>query len=126
MIKTFKRPVFINLFKIRLPIAGILSIAHRIAGIVIFLSLPFWLYLLDLSLLSENGFHQAKDILRSNWLLPVYLVLLWSVIHHLLAGIRYLLLDMDIGIEKPFYRASALSILLAAPIITLIIMGAML
>ena len=120
MINNKKRPVFLNLFQIRLPVAGIMSIAHRIAGVLLFISIPFWLYLLDLSLSSETGYAQAGDILRSSWLLPLYVLLLWAIMHHLLAGIRYLLLDVDIAIEKPAYRKTALTVLIAAPVIVLL------
>ena len=120
MIDNKKRPVFLNLIQIRLPIAGIVSIAHRIAGVLLFVSLPFWLYLLDLSLSSETEYRQAAEYLQSNWLLPLYAFLFWAVIHHLLAGIRYLLLDIDIAIEKPAYRNTALTVLIAAPVIVLL------
>lgn len=123
MIKTKQRPVFINLFQIKLPIAGIMSIGHRIAGVLIILSLPFWLYLLDLSLTSEAGFAEARAFLQSVWLLPVYLGLAWALMHHLLAGIRYLLLDIDIGVEKPYFRQTALAVLVIAPVIMLLIWG---
>lgn len=115
-----KRPVYLNLMQIRLPVAGVMSIAHRIAGVLLFVSLPFWLYLLDLSLVSVDGFNRASDLLHSDWLLPVYLLLFWAVMHHLLAGIRYLLLDVDVGIDKPVYRYSALTVLIVAPVIVLL------
>lgn len=126
MINNNKRPVFLNLFQIRLPIAGVMSIAHRIAGVLMFLSLPFWLYLLELSLASAEGYARAVSLLGSNWLLPVYALLFWAVMHHLLAGIRYLLLDVDIAIEKPLYRTTALSVLIAAPVIVLLTLAVVL
>lgn len=126
MIDNKKRPVFLNLIQIRLPIAGIMSIAHRIAGVLLFVSLPFWLYLLDLSLTSESGYQQAAAFIHSNWLMPFYILLFWSIIHHLLAGVRYLLLDVDIAIEKPAYRKTALFVLIAAPVIVLLTLLVML
>ena len=116
------RPVFLNLFQIRLPIAGIMSIAHRISGVLMFLSIPFALYLLEQSLASADGYANVMAMLDSFWLLPVYAVLLWSLFHHLLAGIRYLLVDIDIGVLKPAYRKTALTVLLAAPLIVLILL----
>lgn len=117
-----KRPVFLNLFQIKLPVAGVMSIAHRIAGVLMFLSFPLWLYLLDLSLSSASGYQRAVELLHSLWLLPVIAVLLWAVLHHLLAGVRYLLLDIDLGIEKPHFQQSALAVLVAAPVLTLLIL----
>lgn len=121
MISNNNRPVFLNLLQIRLPVAGVMSIAHRIAGALMFVSLPFWLYLLQLSMDSPQGYAQALAILGSAWLMPFYLLLLWSLFHHLLAGVRYLLLDIDIGIDKPDFRKTALTVLIAAPVIVLLI-----
>ena len=120
MIKNKNNPVFLNLFQIHLPVAGVMSIAHRIAGVLLFVSIPFWLYLLNMSLMSPEGYDQALQILKSAWLLPVNLILLWAAMHHLLAGIRYLLLDIDIAIEKPFYRLTALAVIVMAPAIVLL------
>jgi len=123
MITRNKRPVFINLFQIKLPVAGVMSIAHRAAGVLMFVSIPFWLYVLELSLKSPEGFAKAAGIMHSNWLMPVYLLLLWSLFHHLLAGIRYLLLDIDIGVEKPLFRQTAMTVLVAAPVLVLLILA---
>lgn len=120
MIKNKNNPVFLNLFQIHLPVAGVMSIAHRIAGVLLFISIPFWLYLLNMSLMSPEGYARALQTLQSAWLLPVNLILLWAVMHHLLAGIRYLLLDIDIAIEKPFYRLTALAVMVMAPVIVLL------
>ncbi len=122
MISQSKRPVFINLFQIKLPVAGVMSIAHRIAGVLMFVSLPFWLYVLQLSLQSPQGFESAAEIVQYNWLKPFYLLLLWSLFHHLLAGIRYLLLDIDIGVEKPLFRHTAMMVMAGAPVVVLLIL----
>ncbi len=94
------RPFFLNLIKIRLPITGFVSIFHRISGLLLFLAIPFSVYLLDLSLSSKSGFNKAVDILNNTCLQLISLLLLWSIVHHVIAGIRFLLLDFDIGIEK--------------------------
>jgi len=117
-----KHPVFLNLFQIHLPVAGVMSIAHRIAGVLLFIAIPFWLYLLEMSLISSDGYTRAVQILNSTWLLPLNLLLLWAVMHHLLAGIRYLLLDIDVAIEKPFYRLTAMAVMVMAPTIVLLIL----
>lgn len=100
MASTDNRPFFLNLLKIHLPVTGFVSILHRISGLLLFLAIPFSVYLLELSLQGQAGFVQAADILH----LPVVqlglLILLWSIIHHLFAGIRFLLTDFDIGLEK--------------------------
>ena len=124
MINANKRPVFLNLLQIKLPIAGIMSIGHRIAGVVMFFSLPLWLYLLQQSLQSEQSFQQTLAWLSGPLLQLILFLLLWATVHHLLAGIRYLLLDIDIGIDKPVYKNTARTVLFASPVISLLIFGA--
>ena len=125
MLQTAKRPKYLNLVRIRLPIPGIVSIAHRISGVLMFLALPFSVYLLHLSASGEAGFVRTGEILQ---LLPVKLFLLviaWSVYHHLFAGIRYLLIDMDVGVDKPAARASAVIVFilgLLAALVTLVLL----
>ena len=124
MLKANKRPVFLNLLQIKLPVAGIMSIGHRIAGVLLFFSLPLWLYLLQQSLHSEQSFQQVQQWLSGSVIKLVMFVLLWATMHHLLAGIRYLLLDIDIGIDKPVYKKTAYAVLIASPVISLLILGA--
>ena len=94
------RPFFLNLVKIRLPVTGFVSIFHRISGLLLFLAIPFSVYLLDISLQGEAGFQQASDILNVPIIQLACVILLWSILHHLIAGIRFLLTDFDIGLEK--------------------------
>lgn len=94
------RPFYLNLIKIHLPIPGVVSIFHRISGILMFLAIPVAVYLLDVSLQGTQGFQQASDILSQPLFKLILLVLLWSIIHHFFAGIRFLLIDFDIGLEK--------------------------
>jgi succinate dehydrogenase / fumarate reductase cytochrome b subunit len=100
MAVTDNRPFFLNLVKIHLPVTGFVSIFHRISGLLLFLAVPFSVYLLDISLQGEAGFIKAADILHMPLVQLVSLLLLWSIVHHLLAGIRFLLTDFDIGLEK--------------------------
>ena len=73
------RPVYLNLIKIRLPVAGMVSLAHRGTGILLFLALPFAVYLLDLSLESQQAFETVQQILRQPILILVQFLLLWSL-----------------------------------------------
>jgi len=106
------RPRFRNLnfpllLTYRLPPAGVVSIMHRISGAALFLALPFLLWLLDLSLMSELSFERLRE-LASGWFVKlVLLFLIWAFFHHLVAGIRYLLLDLHIGIDRKSSRTSA-------------------
>ena len=110
---TDQRPVYLNLIKIRLPLPGIISFAHRITGVVLFLSLPFAVYLLDLSIESEQSFAKVQQILKQPVMLYVQILLLWSLAHHFFAGIRFLLIDAEIGVEKSQARLASWLVLLA-------------
>lgn len=94
------RPFFLNLVKIRLPVTGFVSIFHRISGLLLFLAIPFSVYLLDLSLQGDSGFNKAIDVLNIPLIKVASVILLWSILHHFIAGIRFLLTDFDIGLEK--------------------------
>ena len=108
-----KRPVYLNLFKIRLPSTGIVSFAHRVSGFLLFLAIPFSIYLLDLSVTSQQYFEDVTQLLQHPLLQIVLLILVWALVHHFLAGIRYLFLDFDIGVEKASSRITAWLVLLA-------------
>jgi succinate dehydrogenase / fumarate reductase cytochrome b subunit len=98
------RPKYLNLqallFEIRLPVTGWVSILHRISGALLFVAMVWLLWMLDRSLSSEAAF---RKILHYANLWPVklsLLVLLWAYCHHFCAGIRYLFLDLDKGVDK--------------------------
>jgi succinate dehydrogenase / fumarate reductase cytochrome b subunit len=99
------RPKYLNLpallFEIRLPVPGWVSILHRISGALLFFPFTAWLlYLLDASLRSEQGFQYVRDQYLAMPAVKLgMLLLIWAFCHHFCAGIRYLLLDLDIGID---------------------------
>ena len=101
------RPVFLDLRRIRQPVTAIVSIAHRASGVLLALSIPFWIYLLDLSLGSSAGYEHAIELLSQPLAKLGAVVVSWALIHHLCAGVRFLLLDIDIGIELQAARRSA-------------------
>jgi succinate dehydrogenase / fumarate reductase cytochrome b subunit len=124
---TDKRPVYLNLFKIRLPTTGIVSFAHRVSGFLLFLAIPFSVYLLDLSITSAEGYANGMQLLQQPVPQLLLLILLWALVHHFLAGIRYLLLDLDIGIEKAGSNLSAWMVLIIEVlVIMLYVLGVML
>lgn len=120
------RPVYLNLLQIRLPVAGIMSIVHRITGVLMFLATPLMIYVLDLSLTSTEGYRQAGEIIHGGLGMLALFGLLWSLLHHLLAGVRYLLLDVHIGVDKPTYRYTAWVVLIAAPLLAAVVTGVLL
>jgi succinate dehydrogenase / fumarate reductase cytochrome b subunit len=110
-----QRPVFLDLQVLtpRLPLVAILSILNRATGVLMFLSAPVLIWLLGVSLDGPAGFERAAQFLdgflASLWLF----VLIWAVAHHMLSGIRFLLIDIDIGVEKEQAQKSALWVLAA-------------
>ena len=96
-----------DLLRYRLPVPGVLSILHRVSGALLFVLLPAILWLFDLSLRTEASYEALQQFVAA-W--PVKLVLAalaWSLLHHLAAGIRYLLIDVDLGVERAAARRSA-------------------
>ena len=94
---TTNRPININPLTIRLPVMAVVSILHRISGILVFLLIPILLSALGKSLASPEGLAQIKDA----WSAPLVQLFIWalvgSIIFHLIAGIRHLLMDMHMG-----------------------------
>ena len=113
-------PVFLNLAQIRFPIGAIASIAHRVAGVLLFIALPVVALMLDASLRTEAGFAAVRDLLSSPFWVATAAVLLWALVHHVLAGVRHLLMDVGVGSELVRARASARLVLVAAPALTLL------
>jgi succinate dehydrogenase / fumarate reductase cytochrome b subunit len=109
------RPKFRNLnfpllLTYRLPLPGVVSIMHRISGAALFLMLPLLLWLFDLSLTSELSFERLRGITANFFFKLLLVLLIWGFLHHLVAGIRYLLLDLHIGIDLKSARASAIAV----------------
>ena len=103
------RPVYINLFQIRLPVSAISSITHRLAGIYIFfITLPLSLYLLYLSTKSYNDFMVLKDYFNNSTFLSTFVSFSFLVFaYHILTGVRHLLQDLHIGESLSASRLSS-------------------
>jgi succinate dehydrogenase / fumarate reductase cytochrome b subunit len=107
------RPVYRNIhvtqiLRYRLPLAGQLSILHRVSGALLFLALPVILLpLFDRSISSEISFEEMKGLVTSPFVKLILLGLIWSYMHHFCAGIRYLVLDLHIGTDKVAAQKSA-------------------
>lgn len=111
------RPIFLNLFRIHLPITGVVSFAHRVSGVLLVLALPFMVFLFSRSLQSEQGFQYVNHILQLWWVRLLSVLVTGSLVLHFLSGIRFLLLDLDIGIRLHQARASAWTVLAVAGLI---------
>ena len=117
---TKQRPKFLNLAEIKLPLPGFASILHRISGIGLFLMLPLLIWLLQLSLGSAESFETLKGVAGHPLVKLILLGLLWAFLHHFCMGIRILLIDIQIGVEKQAARASAKAVLAVSLTLTAI------
>ncbi|MEA9601590.1 succinate dehydrogenase, cytochrome b556 subunit [Polynucleobacter sp. MG-28-Ekke-A2] len=120
------RPVYRNiglaqLIKYRLPWAGKVSILHRISGAAMFLLLPFILYLFDQSLASELSYQKFQAFTGNILVKIICLGLIWCFLHHFCTGIRYLLLDLEIGVEKSEANRSAIFVLFLGLALTAVV-----
>lgn len=132
-----KRPEFRNINALtdlpsyRLPVAGIVSILHRISGFIMFLLMPFIIWMLDTSISSEISFARFTATFNSGFLgLPgalwklVALALIWAYLHHLIAGLRHLWMDTHhSAVSKEFGRSSAI-VTLAVSVGLTVVLGA--
>lgn len=122
---------FTDLTTYRLPPAGIVSILHRVSGVVMFLLLPFIIWMFDTSVSSEISFARFKAAFNSGlgfapgWFLKlVALALIWAYLHHFIAGIRHLWMDVShTAVNKEFGKSSAIATL-ALSILLTVVLGA--
>ena len=118
-----QRPKYLNLpailFEIRLPLPAWVSILHRISGALLVFPMTAWLlYMLDLSLRSADGFETVGTYLALPLVKLGLLLFVWAFCHHFCAGIRYLLLDLNAGVELRPARASSLAVIVVSLLLT--------
>jgi len=99
-VKQNSRPINVgigDLASFKWPITALTSITHRVAGVVLFIGVAFMLYALDLSLSSEEGFINLKEMMTS----PLGKLITWGLLsalaYHFVAGIKHLVMDMGVG-----------------------------
>ena len=115
------RPVYLNLFRIRLPLPGVASIMHRASGALLFVLLPLLLYVLQQSLASEQSYAGMQAWFRLPLVKLALLGVIWAYLHHFCMGLRYLALDLDIGVSLAQARLSAKLALIVSITATLVI-----
>jgi len=116
-----KRPVNLDISTISMPLTAIVSILHRITGIILFVGLAFLFYAFDLSLESQEGFDQVVNALQTNFLVKF---VIWGVVsallYHFVAGVKHLFMDMGYFEELESGRSAAIAnIVIAAVLIVL-------
>ena len=111
----------LQIIRCRLPAAGVVSILHRVSGAMMFLLLPFILYLFDLSITSEISFDYLKGF-TSHWFVKLLILAVsWGYLHHFCGGIRHLIMDAHIGLSKEEARKSALVVFWVSVPLTLMV-----
>jgi succinate dehydrogenase / fumarate reductase, cytochrome b subunit len=110
----------------RLPLAGLVSILHRASGALMFVLLPFIIWMFDTSLTSEISYSQFTALFAGGvrflpgWFFKlVALALIWGYLHHFIAGVRHLWMDATHAVTLEFGRQSAIFTLAASGVLTL-------
>jgi succinate dehydrogenase / fumarate reductase cytochrome b subunit len=117
-----QRPVFLNLFQIRFPLTAIVSIMHRISGILMFLFIPFMLSILQMSLVSQNSFDELRLTFNHPLIKISILLILSATIYHTLAGLRHIIMDLGFGDSRALAKISSILVLTLA-ILTILWLG---
>jgi succinate dehydrogenase / fumarate reductase cytochrome b subunit len=101
MTTSHKRPLK-NLYLpgIQLPVGGVVSILHRLSGILWVVSLPLMLWFLQQSLIDDSSYQRVSALFATLPIRLLSLILVMIVIHHLVAGLRHLLQDVEIGVTR--------------------------
>jgi succinate dehydrogenase / fumarate reductase, cytochrome b subunit len=119
--REFRNIHVLELSNYRLPLAGVVSILHRISGFLMFALLPVMLYLLQLSIQSEISFAYFQGI-ASHWFTKlVILALVWAYMQHFCAGVRHLIMDTHVGLDKDSARQSAATVLVISLVVTALV-----
>ncbi len=121
---TKKRPKYLDLTQIHLPLPGIVSILHRISGLALFLiGIPFLLWVLNCSVASQEGFESWRETFNRPPVKIILIGFIWAYLHHFFAGLRFLALDVHKGISLPAARASSKLVLIVSVASTLLLGG---
>jgi succinate dehydrogenase / fumarate reductase cytochrome b subunit len=116
-----KRPKYLALHQIKLPLPGIVSILHRVSGLLLFCALPLLLLMLQYSLRSIETYTQLTEVLNHPLIKLMLIGLLWAFLHHFCAGIRYLVIDLDYGVRLAQARASSKWVIFVSLALTVLI-----
>ncbi len=120
-----RRPVFLDLLRIQLPVGALTSIGHRISGVVLSASVPIAVYLLGHSLRDDAGFAEVRALLGQFPVKAAAVIVVWALSQHVLGGVRHLLSDFDIGAPLRVARRSAWFVNLAGVAVALVAAGVM-
>lgn len=118
------RPVFLNLLRIRHPVTAVASILHRVSGVLMVAATPWVIYLFGLSLEGPAGYARVGETLAEPAGRAGLILLVWALAHHLFAGVRFLLIDVEVGVGLAAGRRSAWMVIVAGLAATVLFLGA--
>lgn len=118
-----QRPKHLALNEIRLPLPGKVSILHRVSGAGLFLMLPVLLALFGASLGSPESYADFTKVVGNPLVKLILSGLVWAYLHHFCAGIRFLLLDVHVGVDKESAVKSARLVLIVSLILTALLVS---
>ena len=115
----------VDAMQYRLPVSGVVSILHRVSGAVMFFLLPFVIWLFDVSVTSEISYERFTSAFGAGigfvpgWCVKIVVLgLIWSFLHHAIAGVRHLWMDMTHSVSKAQGHSSAVITLVASAVLT--------
>lgn len=120
------RPVFLNPMQVQMPVGAWTSIGHRVTGVLLAAGAPISVYLLDLSLRSEQAFVDIRAMFDLMPVKGIAVILLWALSHHLFAGVRHLLTDFNLGSPLRTARRSAWFVNVGGVVVALLAAGVLL
>lgn len=118
-----RRPRYLNLLRIKLPLPGVVSFLHRVSGALLFVAIPLFLAVFQLTLDSAETFEQVKQGFGNLLTKMVLILLLWGFLHHFFAGLRFIAMDMGFGMELGKTRRNSWLVLAFSLTLTALIGG---
>ena len=121
-----RRPKHLNLLAINLPLPGVVSILHRASGLYLILALPFLTWALSAALEGPEGYEAVASLFDNVFIKILLFGTIWSVMHHLCAGIRFLFIEILVGIDLKTTRAVSMLVMASSIFLTLAVAGTLL
>lgn len=116
-----ERPVNLDLTKFRFPPMALLSIAHRISGVILFLFLPYFIYMLHQSVISQAAFIMLQEAMRGFWMRLAMWIALSAALFHLISGIRHMIMDFGLWESERAGRCSAYTVFVLGFIVVILV-----
>lgn len=116
-----KRPKHLALHLIKLPLPGIVSILHRVSGLLLFFALPLLLLMLQYSLRSIETYTQLAELLSHPLIKLMLIGLMWAFLHHFCAGLRYMAVDLHLVRDLAQARSSSKVVMVVSLALTILV-----